>query len=174
MKNACFLLVIGFASLIEAAAVPVVAQETIPKPNTKPDKIAMPAKVPESWLTYHLAHPGPGGTYPADPDCALFWKGKYHLHYIFQNRFGHAFAHVSSDDMVRWTWHPTVLSKDWTGHDMFSGTAFLTKEGRPAIIYHGQGSRFNQIAFAVDDDLDTWTKPERIEAVTAAGQPSAL
>lgn len=134
----------------------------------------MPAERPATWLAYHLVHAGPGGTMPADPNCTIFWKGRYHLHYIFQNRFGHAFAHVSSDDMVRWTWHPTVLSKDWTGHDMFSGTAFLTKEGRPAIIYHGQGSRFNQIAFAVDDDLDTWTKPERIEAVTAAGQPSAI
>jgi beta-fructofuranosidase len=41
---------------------------------------------------------------------------------------------------------------------MFSGTAFLTKEGKPAIIYHGQGSGRNQIAFALDDDLNEWKK----------------
>ena len=42
---------------------------------------------------------------------------------------------------------------------MFSGTGFFTKEGQPAMIYHGQGSGRNQIAFALDDNLEKWTKP---------------
>lgn len=175
MKNACFLLVIEFASLIGAAAVPVVAQETIPKPNTKPDKIAMPEKVPESWLTYHLAHPGPGGTYPADPDCALFWKGKYHLHYIFQRGpHNHCYAHVTSPDMVHWTWQPSPLTTDNTGHGMFSGSGFFTKEGRPATIYHGLGSGFNQIAIGLDDNLEKWTKPFPMVGMTKDGKQSAV
>ena len=101
---------------------------------------AMPASPPANWLTFHLLHPGPGGAMPGDPNCAFYWKGRYHLHYIYNHQDGFAFAHVSSDDMVHWKWHPTTLDPRFTGHGMFSGTGFFTKDGRPAIIYHGQGS----------------------------------
>ena len=133
----------------------------------------MPAMVenpPDDWLTYHLLHPGPGGAMPGDPNCAFFWKGRYHLHYIYNHRYGFAFAHVSSDDMVHWKWHPTTLQPKFTGHGMFSGTGFFTKEGRPAIIYHGAGSGRNQLAFALDDNLETWTRPVAIEPRTEDGK----
>ena len=130
---------------------------------------AMPANPPEDWLTYHLLHPGPGGAMPGDPNCAFYWKGLYHLHYIYNHRKGFAFAHVSSQDLVHWTWHPTTLFPKTTGHGMFSGTGFITKEGQPAIIYHGQGSGRNQLAFALDDQLEQWTKPVPIIPKDAAG-----
>ena len=129
----------------------------------------MPPQVPEHWLTYHLAHPGPGVGFPGDPNCAFFYKGRYHLHYIYRNRHGFAFAHVSSTDMVRWKWHPTVLVGPKTGHGMFSGTGFFTKKGQPAIIYHGQGSGRNHLAFALDDNLDKWTKPVAVLPKTESG-----
>ena len=131
---------------------------------------AMPAHPPANWLTFHLLHPGPGGAMPGDPNCAFYWKGQYHLHYIYNHREGFAFAHVSSDDMVHWKWHPTTLTPGFTGHGMFSGTGFITKEGKPAIIYHGQGSNKNQIAFAVDDELEKWTKPEPIIPTDSSGK----
>jgi len=131
---------------------------------------AMPANPPDDWLTYHLLHPGPGGAMPGDPNCAFYWKGLYHLHYIYNHRKGFAFAHVSSKDLVHWTWHPTTLFPKTTGHGMFSGTGFITKEGRPAIIYHGQGSGRNQLAFALDDKLEQWTKPVPIIPKDASGQ----
>ncbi len=134
---------------------------------------AMPQNPPKTWLTYHLAHPGPGGAVPADPNCAIFHRGRYHLHYIYQSE-GHSFAHVSSTDMVHWIWHPTVLTPPLTGHGMFSGTAFLTKDGAPAIIYHGQGSGRNQIAFAQDDELNKWSKPMAVEPRTATGEAAAM
>jgi len=131
---------------------------------------AMPTDVPEHWLTYHLAHPGPGVGFPGDPNCAFFYKGRYHLHYIYRNRHGFAFAHVSSTDMVHWKWHPTVLVGPKTGHGMFSGTGFFTKEGKPAIIYHGQGSGRNHIAYALDDDLNKWTMPEPVMPTDDSGK----
>jgi sucrose-6-phosphate hydrolase SacC (GH32 family) len=134
---------------------------------------AMPAKPPANWLTYHLAHPGPGGAFPGDPNCAFYWKGRYHLHYIY-NRNGIKFAHVSSPDMVHWTWHPTTLTPKMTGHGMFSGTGFLTKESRPAIIYHGEGSGRNQLAFALDDQLEQWTKPVAILPMEPSGEASTV
>jgi sucrose-6-phosphate hydrolase SacC (GH32 family) len=107
---------------------------------------------------------------PGDPNCAFYWKGLYHLHYIYNHRDGFAFAHVSSKDLVHWKWHPTTLYPRTTGHGMFSGTGFLTKEGKPAIIYHGQGSGRNQLAFALDDNLEKWTKPVPIIPKDASGQ----
>ena len=131
---------------------------------------AMPANPPDDWLTYHLLHPGPGGAMPGDPNCAFFWKGRYHLHYIYNHKAGFAFAHVSSEDMVHWKWHPTTLFPRTTGHGMFSGTGFITKDGKPAIIYHGQGSGRNQLAFALDDNLEKWTRPVPILPKDASGK----
>jgi beta-fructofuranosidase len=128
-----------------------------------------PKDAPEDWLTYHLAHPGPGEAMPGDPNCALYYKGLYHLHYIYKHTEGFAFAHLSSEDMVRWKWHPTVLVGPNTGHGMFSGTAFFTREGNPAIIYHGMGGERNFLAFPLDDKLDKWTKPIPIEPKTTDG-----
>jgi sucrose-6-phosphate hydrolase SacC (GH32 family) len=44
---------------------------------------------------YHLVAPE-GRAWPADPNGAIYWKGRYHLHFIF----GRDWAHVSSVDMV--------------------------------------------------------------------------
>lgn len=133
----------------------------------------MPEDPPDTWLTYHLAHPGPGGAIPADPNCAIYYNGKYHLHYIYQSH-GHSFAHLTSDDMVHWEWQPTVLTPPITGHGMFSGTAFLTKGGKPAIIYHGEGSGRNQIALALDEELNQWSKTIAVEPRDAAGKPAEM
>jgi beta-fructofuranosidase len=133
---------------------------------------AMPKNPPESWLTYHLAHPGPGHAVPGDPNPAFFWKGRYHLHYIYKDRaarkkekgrdLGPDWGHVSSTDMVHWTWHPTVLGPKRMGHGMFSGTGFFTKEGKPGIIYHGKSSSKNWISYALDDHLNQWSEPELV------------
>ncbi len=146
------------------------AQKTAEAAPVEFETPAMPADPPADWLTYHLLHPGPGGAMPGDPNCAFYWKGRYHLHYIYNHKAGCAFAHVSSKDLVHWTWHPTTLFPKTTGHGMFSGTGFITKEGRPAIIYHGQGSGRNQLAFALDDKLEQWTKPVPILPRDASGQ----
>ena len=135
---------------------------------------AMPKDVPAAWLTYHLAHPGPGVGMPGDPNCAFFYKGRYHLHYIYKHKHGFAFAHVSSTDMVHWKWHPTVLVGPRTGHGMFSGTGFFTKDGKPAIIYHGQGSGRNYIAFGLDANLDKWTQPVAVAPKTKSGEEPTM
>jgi len=128
-----------------------------------------PPNPPSYWLAYHLSHPGPGAGIPGDPNPAYYYKGRYHLHYIYENDTGLVYAHVSSTDMVYWKWHPTVLTSDFTGHQMYSGTGFFTKEGQPAMVYlgpyvgpeEGKPSRI-WIMYALDDNLDKWTKPEMI------------
>ena len=129
-----------------------------------------PENPPANWMTFHLAHPGHGDAMPGDPNCAFYWKGRYHLHYIYRNEEGFVFAHVSSTDLVHWQWHPTTLTPEFTGHGMFSGTGFITKDGKPAIIYHGKGSGRNQIAVALDDQLEKWSKPWKLEPQIRPGQ----
>ncbi len=135
-----------------------------------PETPKWPAKPRANWVTFHLAHPGPGPAMPGDPNCIFDYKGRVHLHYIYHNAWGFVFGHVSSDDMVRWTWHKTVLAPPTTGHGMFSGTGFYTKEGRPAIIYHGQGAGRNVIQHPADDSFDSWTEPVPVLPKTADGQ----
>ncbi len=125
-----------------------------------PETPAWPGNPPDNWAIYHLAHPTFTQGSPFDPNAALFHKGRYHLHYIYRNATGFVFAHVSSPDMVHWKWHPTVLAPPTTGHGMFSGTGFFTRDGRPAIVYHGEGSGRNWIQYAQDDDLDQWSEPQ--------------
>jgi beta-fructofuranosidase len=134
--------------------------------------------VPEEMvLHYHLMHPG-GDSAPADPNAAFYLDGTYHLHYIlahpWRGKDSFSFIHVTSPDMVHWTWQPTKLQPAFTGHGMFSGTGFVTKEGRPAVVYHGQGAGQNQIAIAKDRALSTWEKPYVIEVKDAAGKPVNL
>jgi len=144
------------------------------EPPFTPETPALPNPIPATWLTFHLAHPGPGTGMPGDPNCAFYWHGEYHLHYIYANQDGFSFAHVSSKDMVHWKWHPTTLTPPLVGHGMFSGTGFFTKEGKPAIIYHGQGSGRNQIQIALDNQLEKWTKPWPVEPIIQPGQDASL
>ena len=121
-----------------------------------PETPVWPKNPPDNWPIYHLAHPTYTAGSPFDPDPAFYYIGRYHLHYIYNPRAGCAFAHVSSTDMVHWKWHPTVLAPPTTGHGMFSGTGFFTKEGKPAMVYCGWGSNRNWISYGLDDNLDKW------------------
>jgi beta-fructofuranosidase len=128
-------------------------------------------------LNYHLMHPG-GDSSPGDPNAAFCIEGTYHLHYIlrhpWQNDVSFSFVHITSTDLLHWTWQTTKLQPSFTGHGMFSGTGFITKEGRPAAIYHGQKSGWNQIAIAVDNDPSAWEKPYAVEPKTNDGTPAEM
>ena len=100
---------------------------------------------------YHFVTPE-GRCMPFDPNGAVYWKGRYHLFYIFQDARGHNWGHVSSTDLFHWRHHPTGLVSG-----MFSGNCFINKDGHPTMCYHqvGQG---NAMAVAVDDELNEWKK----------------
>jgi hypothetical protein len=85
---------------------------------------------------YHFVIPEGYGM-PFDPNGAIFWKGRYHLFYIFQDPRGHNWGHASSADLLHWRHHPTGLVSG-----MFSGNCFINKDGRPTMCYHqvGQGN----------------------------------
>ena len=115
---------------------------------------------------YHFVTPE-GRCMPFDPNGAIFWKGRYHLFYIFQDARGHNWGHVSSTDLFHWRHHPTGLVSG-----MFSGNCFVNKDGQPTMCYHqvGQG---NAMAIALDDELNTWRKLDSnpITPKTEPGDP---
>lgn len=111
---------------------------------------------------YHFIAPE-GGCWPFDPNGALFWRGRYHLFYIFQDpelpHGGHCWGHASTADLVHWDYHPTALAPRDGDPDagIFSGGAFVNKDGVPTIIYHGIEAG-TCIATSIEDDLVHWTK----------------
>ena len=131
----------------------------------------------EFGLNYHLMHPG-GESLPGDPNAAFYLDGLYHLHYIlrhpWKDRQSFSFVHVTSPDLLHWTWQSTKLQPAFTGHGMFSGTGFETKDGKPAAIYHGEGSGRNQIAIAKDRKLSAWEKPFPVEVKNADGTEAKM
>jgi beta-fructofuranosidase len=129
----------------KTAAVVEVGEELIPAYRAFRQRLQADRTRP----LYHLVAPE-GKAWPADPNGAIFWKGRYHLHFIF----GRDWAHVSSADMVHWRWHPpTRLGSG----GMNSGGIFLNKEGLPTIVYNDYGVGKNQLATATDDDLEKWS-----------------
>ena len=104
---------------------------------------------------YHFVIPE-GIAMPFDPNGAIYWKGRYHLFYIFQSsqtgQVADHWGHMSSTDLFHWRHHPTGLLDG-----MYSGNAFINKEGVPTICYH-QVKQGNAMAVALDDDLNAWKK----------------
>ena len=107
-----------------------------------------------------------GHAMPFDPNGGIYWKGKYHLGYIYQKlrdgKMEHVWGHAVSTDLFHWTLYPDMLNiKDGDMEQgIFSGGAFLSKEGVPHIMYHGQGASANLVAYSTDDDLKVWKKFE--------------
>lgn len=126
----------------------------------------------EFVLNYHLMHPG-GASMPGDPNAAFQLDGVYHLHYILAHQWrgksSFSFVHVTSLDLLHWSWQATKLQPSFSGHGMFSGSGFELKDGRPAAIYHGEGSGCNQVAIAKDRKLSAWDEPFPVDVRNADG-----
>lgn len=104
---------------------------------------------------FHFAIPE-GVAMPFDPNGAIYWQGRYHLFYIFQDSHtgekADHWGHVSSADLLHWRFHPTGLVDG-----MYSGNCFLNRDGVPTMCYHQKGIG-NALAVACDDDLNSWQK----------------
>ena len=114
---------------------------------------------------YHFIVPE-GVHSPVDPNGAIFWRGKYHLCYIYQDDGKHYWGHISSVDLVHWRHHPDALmpNLDEGGVEkgIFSGGAFIDeKNDRVVFSYWGLTDPETSpdgicLAWADDDELDNW------------------
>jgi len=154
----------GKESLLVAAP-PGTVMDLLRRPSAQGDELVAAARRHRARLltdrqrpTYHFVTPE-GACMPFDPNGALFWKGKYHLCYLFQDERGHCWGHASSADLVHWRFHPAALAPNPGDPDrgIFSGNAFVSKAGEAVLLYHGVGAG-NCIATSSEDELDNWTK----------------
>jgi sucrose-6-phosphate hydrolase SacC (GH32 family) len=110
---------------------------------------------------YHFVAPE-GLALPFDPNGNVYWHGRHHMGYIYQERGVHYWGHVSSRDLLHWRHHPPALfpTPDSPEAGIFSGNGFVDKDGRRVIyLYHGV-DHGNCIAFSDDRNLDRWHKQE--------------
>ena len=133
----------------------VLVGEGLDMPRTRAD---------EDWPTYHIsALPREGLARPYDANGCIYWKGKYHLMYIYQDpkrpHGGHCWGHAVSTDLVNWTFLPPALVPEPGDPDVgiFSGNAFLNKDGVPMLCWFGVDAGVC-VATAQDDDLIVWKK----------------
>jgi beta-fructofuranosidase len=103
-----------------------------------------------------------GNGMPFDPNGAIFKDGVYHLWYLYQAEEGHHWQHLSSIDLFHWRWHSNDLKHNEGEPDkgIFSGNAFLAKDGKVVIAYHGLETGGNCVAYSSDPELNIWTKPK--------------
>ena len=96
---------------------------------------------------------------PADPNGAIYWNGRYHLGYIYQDHGIHYWGHASSLDLLHWRHHQPWLfpTPDSPEKGIFSGNCFVNKRGEATMLYHGYKVG-NCIATSSDAQLDTWKK----------------
>ncbi|HUW59899.1 MAG TPA: glycoside hydrolase family 32 protein [Candidatus Bathyarchaeia archaeon] len=131
----------------------------------------------EWWPSWHVtALPDEGVGLPYDANGCIYWKGAYHLMYIFQDKEGkHCWGHLSSTDLVNWTYHPTALQPNPGDADTgtFSGNAFLDKEGVPMLCWFGIDAGVC-VATSQDDALIRWQKHPNnpIVPIPKEGQPA--
>jgi sucrose-6-phosphate hydrolase SacC (GH32 family) len=134
--------------------------------------------------TYHFVNPEGRGM-PFDPNGAIFWNGKYHLCYIYQQdhritespegeRNYDCWGHASSVDLLHWRFHKTALAPGELDKSMFSGNCFVNNEGEATMLYHGVGAG-NCIATSSEPELDNWTKlaSNPIVPIPEKGSPEA-
>lgn len=137
---------------------------TLANPSTQDSRLAQVRSHRQALLqdpsrpAYHFVAPE-GYCMPFDPNGALWWNGRYHLGFIFQDERGHCWGHASSADLVHWRFHEPYLAPEPGDPDrgIFSGNAFVAKDGQAVLLYHGVGVG-NCIATCADPNLDGWRK----------------
>jgi beta-fructofuranosidase len=109
---------------------------------------------------------------PGDPNGAFYYNGRYHLMYLYKREgSGFSWGHVSSKDLLHWRHHPDALVPGNGDDGVFSGGAFVDKNGKATLTYwefvnQGEGNKVDfaerktgiSIAQSNDEHFDKWVK----------------
>ncbi|WP_138476673.1 glycoside hydrolase family 32 protein [Dyadobacter bucti] len=122
---------------------------------------------------YHFCVPEGRGI-PGDPNGAFYFNGRYHLMYLYyREQRGFSWGHVSSKDMFHWRHHPDAIVPGKGEDGIFSGGAFVDKDGKATLSYWqvinlAKGETFQSrieksgpsgigLSESSDEHFDTWT-----------------
>ena len=95
----------------------------------------------------------------------FYWKGTYHVFYLWAGRGGTTWEHLSSTDLLHWQEHPTALRPGAKGtpdaDSIFTGS-IIERDGTFHAFYTGwnpaHATHREQIMHATSSDLVAWTK----------------
>jgi beta-fructofuranosidase len=110
---------------------------------------------------YHFCLPEGNGR-PGDPNGAFYYKGKYHLMYLY-NKSGSGFSwgHVSSTDLFHWRHYPDAIFPGSGDDGCFSGGAFVDDDGSAVLSYWMLwGAKGIGLAKSTDPEFSIWKKSE--------------
>jgi beta-fructofuranosidase len=168
IENDCLVLGDRNAMLIASPAGP----EQTTTSTVLPDNLAVPKRVLQSTRelrerlladpyrpAYHFCIPEGNGM-PGDPNGAFYYKGRYHLMYLYNRESsGFSWGHISSNDLVHWRNHPDAIAPGDGDEGCFSGGAYVTPEGKAYLSYWELwGARGIGMAESTDRNFDKWTK----------------
>lgn len=108
---------------------------------------------------FHFTVPEDMGI-PGDPNGAFYYKGRYHLMYLY-NREGRGFSwgHVSSSDLLHWRHHPDAIGPGSGDDGVFSGGAFVDDDGSAYLTFWMLwGAKGLGMAKSMDPAFETWKK----------------
>jgi len=114
---------------------------------------------------------------PVDPNGAIFYKGRYHLFYLYQTHdpsrksCPNHWAHASSLDLLHWRHHLPAVEPSLEGTEKkygfcWSGDSFVAGD-KAAILYWGDGGA-TCLATSTDDHLDRWVKHTKNPVIPAS------
>lgn len=109
--------------------------------------------------TYHLINSEGDNDrqYPTDPNMSIFWKGRYHISYMYDG-VEKGWGHFSSVDMVHWRRERTDCPPAG------SGGVYVNKKGEVTFV-DGSG-----LTMSSDDNLEKWSKRIPIDWKARPGQ----
>lgn len=110
---------------------------------------------------FHFCVPEDIG-FPGDPNGAFYYKGKYHLMYLYEKTgSGFSWGHVSSKDLLHWRNHPDAIVPGDGDEGCFSGGAFIDDDGTAFLSYWMLwGAKGIGLAKSADGNFDNWEKLE--------------
>jgi beta-fructofuranosidase len=168
VENGALVLGGGGATLIESAKA---EGEDVGIPNTWSMTGPVPSEVVRSTRMlrermladpyrpgYHFCDPEDIGI-PGDPNGAFYYKGTYHLMYLY-NRAGSGFSwgHVSSQDLIHWRHHPDAIVPGDGDSGCFSGGAYVEPDGTAYLTYWMLGGKGGIGMAKSSPPYENWTK----------------
>jgi beta-fructofuranosidase len=156
--------VFAYSSGSESNSVPV--PKTWAADSPVPDEVVRSTRLLRERLladtyrpAYHFCVPEDMGE-PGDPNGAFYYKGRYHLMYLYnRNGAGFSWGHISSADLVHWRHHPDAIGPGHGDEGCFSGGAFVDDDGTAYLSYWMLwGNKGIGLARSRGPNFDSWAK----------------
>ncbi|HTE22952.1 glycoside hydrolase family 32 protein [Flavitalea sp.] len=178
LKSLYLALIVSMPGLLYSQVAQTVSHDALPDNKPVPKTVLETTRLFRERLLadpfrpgYHFVVPEDVAV-PGDPNGAFYHNGRYHLMYLYKREgSGFSWGHISSKDLLHWRHHPDALVPGNGDDGVFSGGAFVDKNGKVTLTYWEfiNQSETNKVNFAErktgisiaqssDEHYDQWVK----------------